>query len=165
MKRAVLLLRVIELLTANCTPWSRPKDVRGKTAPMIPVAAGRVMRSAGGTTSTQAHHDVTEFFLQKLDDRTTVDDRGAANTKAKLSSTVLKDILLTLGLDYRLFETKANLMDLSLRDRRNRMAHGEYIEISGERFIDLSPQVVDLLEEFRNQASSAAVLRTYWRAA
>jgi hypothetical protein len=136
-----------------------------KTAPMIAVANGRVKRSAGGAIITQLQHDVTDFFLQKLDDRATVNDRGAVNTKAKLSSTVVNDRLLTLGFDYRLFETKASLIDLNLRDRRNKMAHGEYLEISGERFIDLSTQVVDLLEEFRNQVSSAAVLRTYWRAA
>jgi hypothetical protein len=77
----------------------------------------------------------------------------------------LREILLTLGLDYSEFATKANLIDTLLLETRNRIAHGEYLEVTAESYQELAKDVVWLMERFFAQVSNAAVLKKYMRSA
>jgi hypothetical protein len=56
------------------------------------------------------------------------------------------------------YETKCRLIDSSLVDRRNRIAHGDALDISVEDYLALHDEVMILIDTFRNQLQNAAAL-------
>jgi len=101
-------------------------------------------------------HEVVDFFCNRLQDRLKIPYKGVIDTQSNLSSTVLRDIIWTLGLDISPYETKCKLIDESLVDRRNHIAHGEPLDIGVKDYVILHNEVMALLEEFRNQIQNAA---------
>jgi hypothetical protein len=59
-------------------------------------------------------------------------------------------------LDITPYETKKQLIDSSLVDRRNHIAHGDTLDIGVADYVLLHDEVMGLLEEFRNQVQNAA---------
>jgi hypothetical protein len=74
---------------------------------------------------------------------------------------VLRDIIWTLGLDIAPYETKSKLIDESLVDRRNHIAHGEPLDIGVAEYLVLHDEVMNLLEGFRNQIQNAAATNRF----
>lgn len=101
-------------------------------------------------------HDVVDFFCNHLQDRLKIPHKGVVDTQSNLSSVVLRDIIWTLGLDISPYETKSKLIDESLVDRRNHIAHGEPLDIGVKEYLELHDEVMGLLEDFRNQIQNAA---------
>lgn len=100
--------------------------------------------------------DLIEFFSTKLGDRLRIPHKGVIETKANLSSTVLNEILWILGLDGSVYETKQRLIDSSLVDRRNHIAHGDVLDIGVDEYLVLHDEVMSLIDTFRNQIQNAA---------
>ena len=71
---------------------------------------------------------------------------------------MLREIVWSLGLDMMPYETKCHLIDSSLVDRRNRIAHGDALDISVEDYLVLHDEVMSLIDTFRNQLHNAAAL-------
>jgi hypothetical protein len=136
---------------------------RELATPLLAVAARRILQDATVANRISRHIDVTEFFVSKLNQTCVLPER-AVRTKANVSSSVLKDIVTMLGLDYSVFATKEALIDESLVERRNGIAHGEYLPVDVAAYEELSSEIVALLELFWNQVDNAAALRAYRRA-
>ena len=86
---------------------------------------------------------------------------GAVRTRSNLTSRVLTEILMSLGLDSQPYELKQNLIDKGLVDRRNRIAHGRYLTTPRTDFDDLLGEVRAMIETLRAQLSNAAQLSQY----
>jgi hypothetical protein len=56
------------------------------------------------------------------------------------------------------------LIDLKLVGRRNHVAHGEDMPINAIDFIEMTDEVVDLMNTFRNLIENSAVTGDYKRA-
>jgi hypothetical protein len=84
-------------------------------------------------------------------------------TKSNLSSEVLKEIVYTLGLDYKEYEIKAKLIDDTLLKNRNEVAHGKFVLVDTEEFINLHTTIVELIDLFANQISNAVSAKAYKR--
>lgn len=111
---------------------------------------------AAKSKKISATHDVVDFFCNHLQDRLKIPHKGVVDTQANLSSVVLRDIVWTLGLDIAPYETKSKLIDESLVDRRNHIAHGESLDIGVKEYLALHDDVMGLLDDFRNQIENAA---------
>jgi hypothetical protein len=131
----------------------------------LTLSVRKLLRAADQTDRIKAHLDVTDFFLNNLNDRSALPYKDAIRTEANLSSRVLKEITDTLGLDYAPYETKKHLIDEGLLDRRNTIAHGESLEITVAEYLELATHVVELLDTFLNQVTNAAALKRYSRPA
>ena len=101
--------------------------------------------------------DLVDFFRTKLGDRLRIPHKGVIDTKSNLSSTVLREIIWCLGLEMTPYETKCHLIDSSLVDRRNRIAHGDSLDIDIADYLMLHDEVMYLIDTFRNQLENAAV--------
>ena len=76
---------------------------------------------------------------------------------------MLKEIVSILGLDYREYATKANLIDETLLKNRNYIAHGNYLLVDIDTFVSLHGTVIDLMSLFADQISNAVSTQTYKR--
>jgi hypothetical protein len=123
-------------------------------------ARSRLSRAAE-TTKVQAHLALVDFFLEGLEGRCVLPYKDGINTQSNLSSRVLREIVDTLGLDYREFETKEKLIDELLLKQRNTIAHGEYLITTIASYLDLYQEILLMMETFRTQVDNAAALKLF----
>ena len=76
---------------------------------------------------------------------------------------VLREICDSVGFEYSFFATKQNLIDESLLESRNTIAHGEFIKIEFRRYVELHDQVIGMMEVVKTLAENAAVLEKFKR--
>jgi hypothetical protein len=132
---------------------------------ILAVAIRPLLRAASDGNRIAAHRKVIEFLFTRMTERSSVPYKDAIATRANLSSRVLREILETLGLDYSPFEAKATLLDEGLLERRNTIAHGEFLTLTLERYLELSEEVLAMMEQITTQIANAAATGLYRRAA
>lgn len=129
----------------------------------VALAAKRFLHELDSADKVTAHMSVTNFFLSGLTKRCSY--LMEIETKSNLSSEVFREIIFILGLDYKLYETKANLIDEILLKHRNHIAHGNYsprnFPVDVDIFIDLHKNVIELMDLFADQISNAASTQAY----
>ena len=119
--------------------------------------------SSSGQDGPSADIKIAAFYAACDGVRARIPFKGVIGTKSNLGSAVLKDILVVLGLPEASFTTKMALIDTSLVNRRNHIAHGEYLSISVTDYEGLHQEVLGLIEAFRNEVENAAVTKKYLR--
>jgi hypothetical protein len=80
-----------------------------------------------------------------------------------LNSNILKEILTTVGLDYKEYELKNNLLDSVLLKNRNSIAHGEYIDLNELNYNDLYSDILAIMDDIKNRLSNSIVLEEFKR--
>jgi len=106
-----------------------------------------------------------DFIRGSLSDLATLKMAGAVNTESNLSSSVFENIANSIGISVVPYETKFNLIDSSLVDRRNKIAHGEFIDLKSSDFGLLVEEILDLIRLFKNDLINAAATEAYKKAA
>ncbi len=86
---------------------------------------------------------------------------NAVNTESNLSSTVFANIATSVGVDFNKYAAYSNLIDESLLDRRNKIAHGEYLELDADAFDSLVEEVLALLRQYKNDIENLASTAAY----
>jgi hypothetical protein len=80
-----------------------------------------------------------------------------------LKSEVFVNIAGWLGLDVARYSARFNLIDETLLASRNKIAHGEYLNISPLRFDSLAEEILELMEWFKTDLENAAACRSFQR--
>ena len=127
----------------------------------LALASRGIVRKVGATEKIGPFMDVARFFREGLAAQSTVPVRDGISTRANLSSTVLQDILATLGLDARPYATKANLIDEGLLGARNTIAHGDYLLVTADRWEELHREILAMLESLHTAISNAVALKQF----
>jgi MAE_28990/MAE_18760-like HEPN len=97
--------------------------------------------------------------------RARIPKSSMVDTKSNLRYRVLEEILLKIGLSADEFATKDKLIDVTLCDSRNSIAHGRDFFPSPDDFPALMDEVMGMMEQVRELILSAARLTSYRRAA
>ncbi len=125
------------------------------------------LRQAVESSRGQILTRVVQFFTTEVSQRARLNWDRAIQTKANLSSELLRDIVFSLGLDYKPFQVREKSVVELLRERRNSIAHGRYLLVDADEYVRLHNEVVGhdefsgLLEEFRTQIDNAAQLGAF----
>lgn len=107
------------------------------------------------------HCQIVDFLLNNLNQRATIPDNDIIKTGSNLNSTILKEILTTVGLDYKEYELKNNLLDSVLLKNRNSIAHGEYIELNELNYNELYSDILAIMDDIKNRLSNSIVLEEF----
>lgn len=83
------------------------------------------------------------------------------DAKSNLNSEVLREIAIKVGVNYQAFELKANWIDETLLDARNKICHGERAPISLEEFDNLYSETTALIELYKNEILNSIYQKTY----
>ena len=93
--------------------------------------------------------------------RATANPAKAVDTKANLSSRVFEEIAISVGLLPARYTSRYNLIDTSLLKRRNRIAHGEFLDLAMKEYSNLSDETLVLLRWFKTDLENAAATKAY----
>lgn len=107
------------------------------------------------------HHEAINMIRNECKERMNFDPNNVIKTDSNLSSTILKEILLTLGFEKNYYELKNHLIDTKLLKIRNEVAHGEetYIELKDYEF--LYAEVFDILIDFKNRLENMVITKSF----
>ncbi len=118
------------------------------------------LSQANETSKATIFTEAIDFIRSQLNKRSSIPYKDVVQT-GNLSSSILKEITCTLGLDYSFYETKQILIDSKLLAKRNYIAHGEYLKLDKEDYLELHSQVVNMMDTFRNQIDRCASEESY----
>ena len=107
------------------------------------------------STRSRAVTVAVETILAQLDKPANLPVRGSIDTQSNLSSAVFSNIVGWIGIDPERYATRFNLLDESLLGRRNRVAHGQFLELNREDFSSLVDQVLEVMRWFKTDLENA----------
>jgi MAE_28990/MAE_18760-like HEPN len=129
----------------------------------IAIAMKSKLDAASGTNQATIHNEVIYFLTESMDQRIELPSKDVIKTASNLSSSVLQQILALLGIDYRPYEMKQVLIDEKLLAKRNKIAHGEFLDVDIDSYRELHEEVIDMMDLFRDQIENHAVQKLYLR--
>jgi hypothetical protein len=133
----------------------------------VAIAMKDKLSSAKETNKATIFNEVTKFILTKTGEKSSIPYKGIIDTNSNLSSSILREIICLLGLDYRFYQNKEKSIDERLLNRRNLIAHGESLEylqsLDRETYIELQEQILAMMEDFRTQVENNAAQKLYLR--
>lgn len=97
-----------------------------------------------------------EFFRTCANERADLALSKAIDTGANLSSEVFANIAMSLGVPTAPYDSYFNLIDEALLARRNRIAHGEYLDLTADAFRTLADEVIKLLRMYKTDLENLA---------
>lgn len=106
---------------------------------------------------------VQEFSLMSTMESNIPTD-NVINTESNLNAEVFKEICYTVGLDTFKYESKYNLLDETILNLRNKIAHGERLRdmsLDGERFVEICDTVIWLINSFADDIFNMACSESY----
>jgi hypothetical protein len=113
------------------------------------------------TNKSTIHCQLVEFLLNKLNQRANIPNENIIKTGSNLNSSILKEILASIGVDYSDYELKSNLIDLILLKNRNSIAHGQFIELDDIEFSNLHAEIIWIMDDIKTKLINAAVLEEF----
>lgn len=125
-----------------------------------------VLESLGKRMSSgdeEARVALLEVVRQPGNSRARIPKTSMIDTKSNLRHQVLADILFKIGLPAETFATKGNLIDITLCDSRNSIAHGREYFPAPDDFSQLMDEVIGMMEQIHDLIAAAARLSQYRR--
>jgi MAE_28990/MAE_18760-like HEPN len=107
------------------------------------------------------HVAALNFIRTAMSNRAEIQVRSAIDTESNLKAHVFEEIASAIGIETNAYESRFNLIDESLVARRNRIAHGEYLDIDAEGWRALADDVIALMRHFKTDIENAASLSRF----
>lgn len=102
-----------------------------------------------------------EFIRSEMNEKANLQIDHAIRTEFNLSSKVFANISCSIGIDISRYEIKFKLIDESLLNRRNHIAHGEFMDIEPHGFRGLADEILLILRSFKTDIENAVTLESY----
>jgi MAE_28990/MAE_18760-like HEPN len=129
----------------------------------VAIAMKTKLNEAAETNKATVFTEVTDFMLNQMNQKSSIPYEDVVSTAANLSSSILREIVCLLGLDYSFYETKEVIINEQLLKRRNGIAHGEYLSLDRDEYQQLHDEILAMMEDFRTQIENNANQKLYLR--
>jgi MAE_28990/MAE_18760-like HEPN len=126
-------------------------------------AAKKMLHDMEESGNPGDHIVIVDFFMDKMDSRAKLSIEGSIKTHSNLTSTNFERIAKSLGIAIDNYETKYPFINESLVERRNKIAHGEQLDIDAKIFNELVDEVVGLLRLYKNDLQNIVIQNSYRR--
>lgn len=113
------------------------------------------------TRQPESYSQFINFLRSDLQERARFGSSRSVVTEANLSSSVLHKIIAGVGLEYGPYELLGTLIDHSLLRRRNKIAHGEYLDLDLTEFELIYEEITEALRAFTTDVLNSAATRAY----
>lgn len=107
---------------------------------------------------------VITHLLEAMDKPVSLPKAGIT-AESNLSSDVFTNIAGWIGVDTARYSTRFQLIDETLLQSRNKIAHGEHLSISPLRFDSLAEETLEIMGWFKTDIENAVALTSFLRAA
>ncbi len=129
----------------------------------VAIAMKRKLNEASATNQSTIHNQVIRFLMESMDQRIDIPTDDVIKTGSNLSSSLFQQILALLGIEYKPYELKQKLIDEKLLQKRNQIAHGEYLDVDMASYQELHEKIIEMMELFKNQIENHAIQKLYLR--
>jgi hypothetical protein len=122
------------------------------------------IKRCGETEKSSVHGELLNFFEKTRDEKFFIKynpDNPIISTNSNPSSTVLEEILKSLGVESDIFETKKKYIDYSLLQNRHKVVHGERFDLDYDDFISTNNIVLEVLDSYRDLIIESAESELY----
>ncbi len=102
-----------------------------------------------------------DFFRYEMQNRARLSLPNLIDTESNLSSSVFDNIIVAIGIDRAPFEMRYHQIDEELLRRRNKIAHGEYLDLDPEPCRELTNDIIALLRQFKDSIENAVITKRY----
>jgi hypothetical protein len=115
------------------------------------------------TKKSAMHIAAIDFIRAAMGARAELSSKSAIDTRSNLNSAVFENIATTIGLDTAAYKSRFHLINESLLARRNRIAHGEYLDLDVEGWRTLADEVIFLMRQLKDDIENSASLSRFLR--
>lgn len=129
------------------------------------VALSLKSKLIGATESGKADMAVSAVaaLLDEMDKPIRLPSSEAISAQSNLSSTVFQNITRWIGIDASQYSSRFALIDKTLLETRNSIAHGDYLVIDAPRFEGLVTEILEILRWFKTDIENAVVQKSFLR--
>ncbi len=136
---------------------------RDLTPNFVALGLRREIREAGQSNNPVIHTRLTERLMSGLSERAEIDWQNSVRARSNLNAETLREILTLLGLDNSNYITKGPLLNEKLLANRNRVAHGERVDIDPDDYDILHTEIIYLTDRFNTDVQNAAATGQFRR--
>jgi len=104
-----------------------------------------------------------EWVIRCGESRSRFSGKEEVDTRSNLNSEVWNELVVGLGLDGTVLDTKEHLIDYSLLRVRNEIAHGRFLEVDWAAYSELHDEVLGMLATVRKLVIDSAERGAYRR--
>jgi len=119
------------------------------------------LATANSSSKSEIVIDAVKYLIDELNRPIRLPRSDAISAESNLSSLVFINIAGWIGIDPSPYSTRFPLIDGTLLDNRNRIAHGEYLNVDADRFYELTGEVLEMLRWFKTDIENAAVQNSF----
>lgn len=112
-----------------------------------------------------AASELLQSIREIEDERVSISVSSHIDRMGNLNHDMLMQIVKFFDLPSHKYETLGPLLDEALLNHRNKIAHGEFLDVGPGRYESMHRDIVHLLEQFKADVEDAAVTKSYRRAA
>jgi len=116
-----------------------------------------------GTHKASYYGDAAVYWTSKLEEIADLPDPVVISAKSNLTFSQFCEMLYSINIDPKPFETKKNFFDVVLLERRNAIAHGEEKKTSLEDYLEVHTEVVEILDVLSETLVSSALAKAFRR--
>jgi hypothetical protein len=121
------------------------------------------LTSLNASRKAKPNIETLDFILAEMNKPARMSMSSAINTESNLTSAIFANIAVSLDISPSPYETKFNLIDESLVNRRNKVAHGEYLDLSSTDFLTLADEILQMMRNYKTDIENAASQQNYKR--
>lgn len=116
------------------------------------------------TKNSDAAVESLNFILSKMKSNSSINHKNYVNTESNLSSEVFDRIAKSIGVDVEKYMHLYPFIDESIVNKRNYIAHGEFIDISLDEYKRISDRVFYLIRLYKDDIENIAAIKSYTKA-
>lgn len=107
--------------------------------------------------------EALDFIILEIDKPARMSLASAIDTQSNLTSEVFANIAASIAISVSPYETKFNLIDESLVARRNKVAHGEFLDLGFKDFVSIADEILQMMRGYKGDIENSASLQSYKR--